>query len=105
MGGKITRLTQGCTVIGVFDKLPSIKEEIIKLEDEALIMCFTDGLADLKNEKGEFYEDRGIEGFALAHGHQDAKSFNDDLLKEIEEYRGDQDFTDDIAVLTCKLFR
>lgn len=105
MSGKITRLTQGCTVIGIFDKLPSIKEEIIKLEDESLIMCFTDGLADLKNEKGEFYEDKGIEGFALAHGHQDAKSFNDDLLKEIEEYRGEQDFTDDIAVLTCKLFR
>lgn len=104
MNGALTRLTQGCTVIGIFDKLPSIKEEIIKLDGEVLIMCFTDGLADLKNEKGEFYEDKGIEGFAAAHGHQDAMSFNEDLLKEIEEYRGEQDFTDDIAVLTCKVF-
>lgn len=104
MNGKIRRLTEGCTVIGIFDKLPSIKEEIIELDGECLIMSFTDGLADLKNEKDEFYEDKGIEAFVYKHGNKDAQTFNDELMKEIEEYKGSEDFTDDIAVLTCKVF-
>jgi phosphoserine phosphatase RsbU/P len=104
MNGKISRLTTGCTVIGVFDKLPQIKEEIIQLEGEALIMCFTDGLADLKNEKNEYFEDKGIEGFVATHGHLDANTFNDQLLTEIDLYKGQEDFPDDIAILTCKIF-
>lgn len=104
MNGKIKRLTEGCTVIGIFDNLPSIQEEKIDLEGESLIMCFTDGLADLKNEKDEFYEDKGIESFVMKHGKHDAATFNDELLMEIEDYKGSEDFTDDIAVLTCKIF-
>ncbi len=104
MNGKIKRLTEGCTVIGIFDKLPEIKEEIIPLEGECLIMSFTDGLADLKNERDEYFEDKGIEGFVSKFGHLDAQTFNDELMKEIEEYKGSEDFTDDIAVLTCKVF-
>ncbi len=104
MNGQIRRLTEGCTVIGMFDKLPFIKEETIQLEGEALIMSFTDGLADLKNEKDEYFEDRGIESFVSRYGHLDAASFNKELLAEIEEYKGSEDFTDDIAVLTCKIY-
>ena len=104
MNGQIKRLTEGCTVIGIFDSLPSIKEERIDLEGESLIMCFTDGLADLKNEKDEFFEDKGIESFVKKHGKYDAATFNDELLMEIEDYKGSEDFTDDIAVLTCKIF-
>ena len=104
MNGKIRRLTEGCTVIGIFDHLPTIVEEEIKLDGETLIMCFTDGLADLKNEKNEFFEDKGIEGFVLKHGNHDADTFNDELLMTIDDYKGSEDFPDDIAVLTCKIF-
>lgn len=104
MNEKITRLTQGCTVIGIFDKLPEIKEEIIQLDGEALIMCFTDGLADLKNEEGDFFEDKGIEDFVDRHGHEDANTFNDELLTEIDRFKGNEEFPDDIAILTCKIF-
>ncbi len=104
MNGQIKRLTEGCTVIGIFDNLPSIKEERLDLEGESLIMCFTDGLADLKNENDEFFEDKGIENFVIKHGKYDAATFNEELLMEIEDYKGSEDFTDDIAVLTCKIF-
>ena len=67
-------------------------------------MCFTDGLADLKNEQDEYFEDRGIENIVKTYGHLRAEAFNQKLLQEIEEYRGTEDFTDDIAVLTCKIF-
>ena len=74
------------------------------MDGETLIMCFTDGLADLKNEKNEFFEDEGIENFVLKNGTRDAETFNDELLMTIEDYKGSEDFPDDIAVLTCKIF-
>ena len=101
--GALKRLTSGCTVIGIFDSLPEIKEEIIPLEENALLMCFTDGLADLTNDAGEFFEDKGIESFAMANGKSTAEAFNDELLKTIDDYKGETAYPDDIAVITCKV--
>jgi len=92
MNGKIRRLTEGCTVIGIFDNLPSIVEEKIELDGESLIMSFTDGLADLRNEKGELFEDKGIESFVRANGSLDAETFNAELLMAIEDYKGSEEF-------------
>jgi len=101
--GKIRRLTSGCTVIGAFDKLPEINEEVLPISEGALIMSFTDGLADLKDEKGDLFEDKGIESFALKNGEKTAQAFNDELLKAIDRYRGEEEYPDDIAVITCKV--
>ena len=102
--GKIRRLSSGCTVIGVFEKLPSIEEEIIDLEGEALITCFTDGLADLKNERDDLFEDEGIESFVKEFGMLGAEEFNASLLKRIDDFKGEMSYPDDIAIITCKVF-
>lgn len=101
--GKIRKLESGCTVIGAFDKLPEIKEETIQLEKDTTILSFTDGLADLRNKKGEFYEDDKIEAFVLKHASKDVDSFNEELLKEIDSFKGETTYVDDIAILTCKI--
>lgn len=101
--GVIRRLTSGCTVIGIFDSLPEIQEEEIDIKEGALVMCFTDGLADLTNEKGEFFEDEGIENFTKANGNLSAIKFNKELMEAIDTYRGDIEYPDDIAVITCKV--
>jgi len=101
--GEIRRLTSGCTVIGAFERLPEIQEEVIEIQKEALIMCFTDGLADLKDKDGNLFEDKGIESFAAQHGHLGAKEFNDKLLVAIDLYREEEEYPDDIAVITCKI--
>jgi len=99
----IKRLDSGCTVIGMFDKLPEIKEEIVELSEGATVMCFTDGLADLTNEEGEFFEDEGIESFVKKYGDLNVQDFNKRLLEQIDNYKGDQEYPDDIAVITCKV--
>jgi sigma-B regulation protein RsbU (phosphoserine phosphatase) len=99
----IQRLTHGCTVIGAFEKLPEIKETIIDISPGSLVICFTDGLPDLRNEEGEFYEDDKIEEFVLGHGKLGAEEFNAKLLEEIEAFKGKNEYQDDIAVITCKI--
>jgi sigma-B regulation protein RsbU (phosphoserine phosphatase) len=102
--GKIKRLDQGSTVIGAFENLPEIHEECIDLKDEAMILSFTDGLADLRNEMGEFFEDHKIEKFTLDHWKLKPVAFNKELMREINTFKGRQEFEDDIAVLTCKVY-
>lgn len=105
MNGKLKRLESSCSFIGAFEKLPEIREEQVDLSDEAMIMCFTDGLADLRNQNEEFFGDQAIEKFVDNYFQLDPDSFNDELLKEIDHFRGKMEINDDIAVLTCKIFK
>lgn len=102
--GIIKRLNKGSTVIGAFENLPEIQEEQIKIDDETFILSFTDGLADLRNEMGEFFEDAKIEKFTKDHWKLKPKEFNKKLMQEINTFKGAQEYADDIAVLTCKVY-
>lgn len=101
--GKTRRLNKGSTVIGAFDRLPMIEEEIIPIENNATILCFTDGLTDLKNEQDQYFEDERIEQILQNGENLNAKEINAQLLKEIESFKGKQSYPDDIAILTCKI--
>ena len=102
-GGKVKRLDSGCTVIGAFEKMPDIQEEVIDLEGDTLILTFTDGLTELKNKKGEFLRDSQIEKFVCNHNNLPITEFNDKLLKEIDNFKASDDYLDDIAILSCKI--
>jgi len=102
-GNEIVELKEGSTVIGAFEKLPEIKEGIVKWKKDALLFCFTDGLADLKNDNGDYFEEDRIHNFLKANHKKSAEAFNETLLKEIHSYKENQTFVDDIAILTTKL--
>ena len=103
MGKTLRRLDKGCTVIGAFERLPEIEEEKLDLVDEALILCFTDGLVELKNDAGEYFDDELIESFVHEHADESSEVFNEGLLETINNFRGDREYSDDIAILTCKI--
>jgi len=102
-GGEIRELKTGSTVIGAFDKLPFIEEEVIQLKSDALLFCFTDGLADLQDDTGVYYEESKVMEFVLANKELSPKAFNEKLITEIENFKGEQQYVDDIAILTTKV--
>ena len=101
--GNVKRLDKGCTIIGAFEKLPKIEEEELDLEHNSIIFSFTDGLVDLRNELGDYFEDKKLEAFIRMNSEKSANSFNDILLEEIDKFKGAQSYPDDIAILTCKI--
>ena len=103
MNGNVRRLTKGCTVIGAFEKMPFIEEETIELEKESLLLTFTDGLTELKNDRGEYLQEAQIEKFVCTHNKSSVNEFNELLIKEIDKFKGSRDYADDIAILTCKI--
>lgn len=98
------RLDKGCSFIGAFEKLNNIHEEKIELTPDAMIVSFTDGLPDLRNAADEYFGDHFLEDFVESHGALSPDQFNEKLLTEIDIFRGGTEISDDIAVLTCKIY-
>jgi len=103
-GGKIEELKNGSTVIGAFDKLPFIEESTVTLESDALLFCFTDGLADIQNDNGTYFEETKVREFVLANKEVAPQQFNEKLIEELSNFKGEQEYVDDIAILTTKVF-
>jgi len=102
--GEMKELKTGSSVIGAFEKLPFINEEKIELKHDALLFCFTDGLVDIKNTEGDYFEEKYIINYINTNKSLSAQLFNEKLIKEVEEFKGEEEYVDDIAILTAKIY-
>lgn len=101
--GAITRLESGCTIIGAFDTLPSLQMGEVKLQHPGLIFACTDGLTDVMNEFGGFFDDDRISSVLQgAEKYISAESLNEALINEVDLFRGDISYPDDIAMLSLR---
>lgn len=97
-------LKEGCTILGAIDDLGEIGVGEIDLGDnEALVLLYTDGLTDLMNGNGDYYDLDKLMEFAALNRTYSATDFNKKLLDSLELFKGRQEYPDDIAVLTCKI--
>lgn len=104
MQGEVHFLNKGCTILGSFQELPKVEIGSMDVNWEAIILAYTDGLTDVTNEQGEFIDEQSIYDYAKANYRRSAAAFNRDLLKEVEAYKGDNTYPDDITLLTCRIF-
>ena len=102
-GDEIVDLNKGTTVIGAFEKLPIIEETTIDIGDDAMLLAFTDGLADIMNAEGEYFDEVKLKAFVDEYRQLEAKDFNAKLMETLINYKGKKAYVDDIAILTCKL--
>lgn len=101
---EVILLDQGCTILGSFVELPEVEVGSVVLEQEAIILAFTDGLTDLRNTAGEFLNEQMLYNFVRKHYQMSASAFNDKLVQRLGVFTGDQAYPDDFTVLTCKIF-
>ena len=104
MGNKVQRLEKGCTVLGAFDELPFVEEGHVTIEEEAMVLLYTDGLIELRNEEGHFVNEEYSAEFVLENYRMSAQEFNDKMMDELIQFKGKGSFDDDFTVLTCKIF-
>jgi sigma-B regulation protein RsbU (phosphoserine phosphatase) len=99
---QIQRLDKGCTVIGAFESITEVDMGECMITGEGLILAFTDGLTDISNASGELFEEDHIERVIVDYQGHSAKEFNQLLSARMEEFKGEKEYPDDIAVLTCR---
>lgn len=103
-GGQTKYLKKGCTILGAIEYLDEIDVGRIKLDDqESLIVLYTDGLTDLRDANGAYFDEKKLMDFAEEHKNISAVDFNQQLLEAMETFKGKRAYPDDIAVVTCKI--
>jgi sigma-B regulation protein RsbU (phosphoserine phosphatase) len=100
---KFSELNKGCTILGVAESLTQIHVETFNYTSEFLLVCYTDGLTDTENASNENLTTDHLKEIIARSPKANPEFLNDTLLFYAEEFKGDNAFPDDIALLTLKV--
>lgn len=101
---QLTLLHTGCTILGAFEKLPFIDLGELSLPPNSFIITYTDGLTDLESEQGEYFEIERLQTLVKQNTHLPIDKFNKLLLEAGKAFKGNQAYTDDISILSYRIF-
>ena len=91
-------------LLGSYEELPKLKIGIEEIEEEAIVLSYTDGLTDVRDESGTMLNEESLHQFVEENWRMPAADFNKQLLHFIDDFRGKANLPDDFTVLTCKLY-
>ena len=103
-GKTAKHLNKGCIGLGMFEELPFIEVEEIVLKPNDTLVCFTDGLVELENEEGEQFETERLINTIHDNFHLRMKDLNKLIFFQLEKYKGDAEYEDDTAAMSCRFF-
>lgn len=103
-GKNATELDTGTIGLGMFNELPFLKSAEIQLPRNATITLYTDGVVELVNPKNEQFQVERL--IKIIHDFYPLKTddLNALLFSKLDAWRGEEDYVDDTAVLTCRFF-
>ncbi len=100
---KFFELTKGCTILGVRETLLDIELEILNYTSEFSLLCYTDGLTDANNNKNENISSLTLQDLIFKNKELSPDDFNKNLIEFAKEFKEENEFPDDIALLTIKV--
>lgn len=96
-------LKLGTTILGTFDPLPFLNEGKVENLEEFLFFSYTDGLPETFNDKEEPYGIERLQEFLLRSSHKNLKDIHQEILNDLDQFKGHKSFGDDITILSCKV--
>lgn len=99
---KEMRLTKGCTLLGIAENVPFIDVEIMDLNRPYTLFCYTDGLTDTVNSVGEFLSEETVVDIIRKNINSEPEFINDTIMYYADEFKGENLYVDDIALMTIK---
>lgn len=99
----LQRLDQGTTVLGIFSPLPFIAEAQIILRDDFFIFAYTDGLSEIINPDDEQFGEERIAKCLQKYSQKDLEVFHSQIIAEINNFKQEMAYPDDITFLSCKI--
>ncbi len=99
----IRLLEDGSTVLGAMHPLPFLREGFITDLDDFLLFCYTDGLTETVNEKGEEYGQQALIEYFEKNHHKELKTIHQDIIVSLDGFKGRNSYRDDITMLSCRV--
>ncbi|MFL5762571.1 MAG: SpoIIE family protein phosphatase [Bacteroidia bacterium] len=103
-GNSVSTLKIGCTGLGMFDEIEKIKEGIVNISPGTTIVCYTDGLTELENDKGEDFGIDGLKELIKNNPDLNMMELNTLIMETVMYYKQSRPYIDDIALFSLKAF-
>lgn len=100
---KFIELDKGCTLLGIEETITNVNVEIFNYTSEFTLLCYTDGLTDTTNNEGDCVLVEKLKEVLINNIKTTPDFINKALLFYVENFKGENDFPDDIALLTLKV--
>ncbi len=101
--GQVVLLNDGTTILGMFDPLPFLSSQKIDNVKDFFFFGYTDGLTETFNQKEEQYGNKPIDKLLSQGIPTDLGAFHETLLKDIDKFREEVPYRDDITMLSCRV--
>ena len=102
---KNTRLlNKGCIGLGMLDEIPKIEIEKITIEANSILVCYTDGIVELENNNGIPFETDNLAKTIQSNFNLTMNELDHQIFIKLDDFRGEKEFLDDTAVMSCKFF-
>ena len=98
--GRIQRLDQGGTVVGLFDNL-TFDEATVELRPGDIFLAYSDGVTEPENDFGEFGEDRLLELVRTRWSHPLAR-ITEGVTAAVDDWIGEAEQPDDITLVLAR---
>ena len=103
-GNSVSTLKIGCTGLGMFDEIDKIKEGIVNISPGTTIVCYTDGLTELENDKGEDFGIDSLKELIKNNPKLNMMELNVKIMETVMNYKQSRPYIDDIALFSIKVF-
>lgn len=103
VGHQFSSLFDGCTVLGMFENLPSVTEKNITIPKDSILACYTDGVVEQPNSKNEEFGMENLEKVLLTNKEHSTKIIAESIINKLDDYRKDIEYKDDIALLCLRI--
>ena len=102
-GQPLMELEKGTTILGAFQPLPFLEENSIENLREFTLLCYTDGVTEVRNRDDEEFSPERLIAFFDENRSLDPTGLHDRLMSTLNAFRGEKDYDDDVTLLTCKV--
>ncbi len=103
VGHQFKSLFDGCTVLGVFDNLPSITEKNMTIPKDSILTCYTDGVVEQTNSKNEEFGMQNLEDLLLTNKKDPTHIILQSIKEKLNSYKQEVEYKDDIALLCLRI--
>lgn len=97
-----SELKKGCILLGISPVLPHVEQDSLNYANEFTLLCYTDGLTDTYNSANENLSVEMLQKIIEKNNASNPETINQAILSFAKEFKGTNDFPDDIALMTLK---
>jgi len=100
--GDISRLSDGCTVLGATDDCFVVDVNRITYTEEDILVMYTDGLTEAMNSEGKYYEDKLEAVLIFNRINIDMRMLAKILIRSLNAFLNTDQYSDDLTMFFCK---